>query len=190
MINLLGSRFTDILPRETLADIAEVQAVAYAIGRQVEKLCASADGAVTYAAIQTAPENVLDLLAIELGTPAYSEDYSLPVKRQLIAETLVFYTQMGTPAAVNRIIRTIFETGYISEWWEYGGKPHHFKAHTTNPHITQANVEEFQRALSSVKRLSSWLDEIVLELSTDPMQVYMGCWLHTADFITLNRATM
>ena len=74
----------------------------------------------------------------------------MPVKRQLIAETLVFYTQMGTPAAVNRIIRTIFETGYISEWWEYGGKPHHFKAHTTNPHITQANVEEFRRALSSV----------------------------------------
>lgn len=32
---------------------------------------------------------------------------------------------MGTPAAVNRIIETIFETGYIEEWYEYDGDPHH-----------------------------------------------------------------
>ncbi|MFQ9474035.1 MAG: phage tail protein [Oscillospiraceae bacterium] len=36
---------------------------------------------------------------------------------------------MGTPAAVNRIIETIFETGYIEEWYEYDGEPHHFRAY-------------------------------------------------------------
>ena len=39
MIKLSGSRFTDIMP-ENLASQAEVQAIAYAVGRQVEKLCA------------------------------------------------------------------------------------------------------------------------------------------------------
>ena len=112
------------------------------------------------------------------------------VKRTLIAESLLFYAQMGTPAAVNRIIETIFQAGHISEWWEYGGKPYHFKAYTTNPAITSDDVEEFKRVLGTVKRLSAWLDEIVLDLSTPPAEVFVGHWIHTGDFITLQRATM
>ena len=120
MIKLSGSRFTDIMP-ENLAEQPEIQALAYAVGRQVEKLLAYADGARTYAAIYAVPEKVLDLLAVELRTPSYDENFSIKVKRTLIAESLLFYAQMGTPAAVNRIIETIFQAGHISEWWEYGG---------------------------------------------------------------------
>ena len=146
MIKLSGSRFTDIMP-ENLAEQTEIQALAYAVGRQVEKLLAYADGARTYAAIYAVPEKVLDLLAVELRTPSYDENFSIKVKRTLIAESLLFYAQMGTPAAVNRIIETIFQAGHISEWWEYGGKPYHFKAYTTNPAITSDDVEEFKRVL-------------------------------------------
>ena len=106
MIKLSGSRFTDIMP-ENLAEQPEIQALAYAVGRQVEKLLAYADGARTYAAIYAVPEKVLDLLAVELRTPSYDENFSIKVKRTLIAESLLFYAQMGTPAAVNRIIETI-----------------------------------------------------------------------------------
>ena len=189
MINLNGSRFTSIMP-DNLAGQVEIQAVAYAVGRQMEKLCAYADSARTYAAIATMPERVLDLLAVELRTPAYDENYSIRVKRALIEGTLVFYTQMGTPAAVNKIIETIFETGYIREWWEYDGDPYHFKAYTTNPAITSDDVEEFKRVLGSVKRLSAWLDEIILDLSTPSTEIYVGHWLHTGDFITLQKATL
>ena len=59
MIKLSGSRFTDIMP-ENLASQAEVQAIAYAVGRQVEKLCAYSDAARTYAAIATMPEWLLE----------------------------------------------------------------------------------------------------------------------------------
>ena len=61
MIKLSGSRFTDIMP-ENLASQAEVQAIAYAVGRQVEKLCAYSDAARTYAAIATMPEWLLDYM--------------------------------------------------------------------------------------------------------------------------------
>lgn len=189
MIKLNGSRFTDIMP-DNLAGQREIQALAYAVGRQVEKLCAYADSARTYAAIQTMPEKVLDALAVELRTPAYDENFSIKVKRALIEGTLTFYMTMGTPAAVNKIIETIFEAGYIKEWWEYGGDPYHFKAYTTNPAITADDVEEFKRVLGSVKRLSAWLDEIILDLSTPAVEVYVGHWIHTGDFIMLQRATL
>ncbi len=161
MIKLSGSRFTDILP-ENLASQVETQAFAYAVGKQVEKLIAFSDAARTYAAISTMPEYLLDYMAVELRTPSYDETYSVKTKRALIHGSLLFYTQMGTPAAVNRIIETIFQTGYIEEWNEYNGEPHHFRAYVGDGgEVEPGELEEFRRVLSSVKRLSSWLDDII-----------------------------
>lgn len=168
MIKLSGSRFTDILPAN-LASQAETQAFAYAVGRQIEKLCAYSDAARTYAAIETMPEYLLDYMAVELRTPSYDENYSLKTKRALIQGSLLFYTQMGTPAAVNRIIETIFETGYIEEWFDYDGDPHHFRAYVGDGgEVGPGELEEFRRVLASVKRLSSWLDDIITITKMDP----------------------
>ena len=167
MIKLSGSRFTDIMP-DNLASQAETQAFAYAVGRQIEKLCAYSGAARTYAAIATMPEWLLDYMAVELRTPSYDENYSLKTKRALIQGSLLFYTQMGTPAAVNRIIETIFETGYIEEWYEYDGEPHHFRAYVGDGgEVGPGELEEFRRVLSSVKRLSSWLDDIITITAMD-----------------------
>lgn len=171
MIKLSGSRFTDIMP-DNLASQTETQAFAYAVGRQIEKLCAYSDAARTYAAIATMPEWLLDYMAVELRTPSYDENYSLKTKRALIQGSLLFYTQMGTPAAVNRIIETIFETGYIEEWYEYDGEPHHFRAYVGDGgEVGPGELEEFRRVLSSVKRLSSWLDDIITITAMDPDMV-------------------
>ena len=171
MIKLSGSRFTDIMP-ENLASQVETQAFAYAVGRQIEKLCAYSDAARTYAAIATMPEWLLDYMAVELRTPSYDENYSLKTKRALIQGSLLFYTQMGTPAAVNRIIEIIFETGYIEEWYEYDGDPHHFRAYVGDGgEVGPGELEEFRRVLSSVKRLSSWLDDIITITAMDPDMV-------------------
>ena len=171
MIKRSGSRLTDIMP-ESLASQVETQAFAYAVGRQIEKLCAYSDAARTYAAIATMPEWLLDYMAVELRTPSYDENYSLKTKRALIQGSLLFYTQMGTPAAVNRIIETIFETGYIEEWYEYDGDPHHFRAYVGDGgEVGPGELEEFRRVLSSVKRLSSWLDDIITITAMDPDMV-------------------
>lgn len=188
MIKLRDSKFTDILP-QNLASQTEVQAIAYAVGKQIAQLCAYADGARVYAAIDALPEPALDALALELRTPAYDESYSIGVKRTLVRGALTFYMKMGTPYAVNKLIEAVFQTGHIAEWFEYGGAPFHFKAYTTNPSITQADVEEFTRVLSAVKRLSAWLDDIILDLSTDPMETYVGHWLHTGEFVRLGIVT-
>lgn len=179
MIKFCGSRFTDILP-ENLAGQLETQAFAYAVGRQVERLCAYADNTRIYAALAALPEKTLDYLAIELRSPAYNEQFSIGVKRALIESTLTFYARMGTPTACNLIIETIFGTGYIEEWFDYAGDPHHFRAYVGQDGgpIDPGDLEEFRRVLGSVKRLSSWLDDVITIASFDPATVtvagYMG----------------
>lgn len=175
MIKLSGSRFTQIMP-ENLAGQVETQAFAYAVGRKIEKLCAYSDAARTYAAISTMPEWLLDYMAVELRTPSYDENYSLNTKRTLIQGSLLFYSQMGTPAAVNRIIETIFQTGYIEEWYEYNGDPHHFRAYVGDGgEVGPGALDEFRRILASVKRLSSWLDEIITIATMDSEILIFTC---------------
>lgn len=172
MIELKGSRFTQILP-ENLASQRETQALAYAIGRQVNKLLDLSDRARPFAALETASEQLLDYLAVELRTPSYRQDYSVEVKRVLVQRTLIFYATMGTPGAVDEIIETIFGSGQIEEWFGYGGQPHHFRATiAAGGAIGEEELAEFRRVLASVKRLSSWLDSIttVTEIPGQPMR--------------------
>lgn len=164
MIDLRSSRFTDIMP-ENLASQLETQAFAYALGRQIEKLCTYADTVRVYAEVDTMPEKILDVLAIELQTPAYNQQFSIEVKRKLVKGTLYFYSKLGTPAAVNWAVRTIFGSGKMDDWYNYGGKPHHFKIHIGNGGnmATIERLNDFLRIIASIKRLSSWLDEITQE---------------------------
>lgn len=164
MIDLRGSRFTSILS-EHLRN-RETEALAYAVGRQVDKLLALADEVPFYAVLSKAPESVLDCLAAELRTPAYREAFPLEVKRALIRDSLLAYAKMGTPSAINRTIQSIFGYGHIEEWFDYDGEPHHFRAviGQEDDGVDQTQVEEFTRLLGDVKRLSSWLDQMVVAI--------------------------
>ena len=60
------------------------------------------------------------------------------------------------------MINAVFGGGSMEEWFDYGGDPHHFRAvvNITEMEIKPGAIQEFIRIISSVKRLSSWLDEI------------------------------
>lgn len=174
MIELKGSRFTQILP-ENLSSQTRTQALAYAVGRQVDKLLVLADRMVIWAGLDQVPEQLLDYLAAELRTPAYRADYAVETKRTLVRQSLLFYAAMGTPGAVDQLIQSIFGSGQIQEWFEYGGEPHHFRATVgaEGVTITPEALEELRRVLASVKRLSSWLDSIttVTPMESRPVRV-------------------
>lgn len=186
MIKLDGSRFTAVLP-ENLKEQPEVRAIAYAVGHQIEKLCAYADGARTYAAIQTMPERAMDMLAVELRTPAYDEAYPIETKRSLVINSLLYFARMGTPSAVNNLIETIFGKGYITEWWEYGGNPHHFRVTGIDLRQVFKNYENFIKIMEAVKRKSSVMDALTA-ISKVTGTVYFGTAVRTAKAVTLEMA--
>lgn len=106
MIDLRTGIFTDLLPEHLRS--TETKALAYAVGRQVERLLALADGVPFYACLPAAPEKDLDHLAVELRAPAYREAFPLETKRALIRDALLAYAKMGTPAVADRTLASIF----------------------------------------------------------------------------------
>lgn len=179
MTDLHNGQITDLLANSMRYN-PETISIGYAILQEKQRLLALLARTRLMALIDSADEKTLDYLAVELRTPAYKDTFPVDVKRRLIAGTLPFYARLGTPAAVNWIIRSIFGEGHMEDWFSYDGDPHHFRAFvgSDGDTITPESLDEFRRAVASVKRLSSWLDSIISSTTMEAATVYMAADFH------------
>ena len=116
MTKLYDGQITDLLRNNPLQHDPKVEALAYAVREEKRRIMDSAAKTRTMAMPDDLPESILDTLAVELRTPAYDETFPIETKRKLIKGTLAFYARLGTPWAVNWVIRTIFGNGQISSF--------------------------------------------------------------------------
>ena len=91
----------------------QVLSLSYAILQEKRHLIDCAKRTRTLAVIDELPEDVLDILAVELRTPFYNGTFAIATKRRLIKDTLIYYSIMGTPEAVNRMLSAVFPGSYI-----------------------------------------------------------------------------
>lgn len=173
MISLYQSNITDILP-EVFAEDAKVKALGYAVQKAVRRLIDYCRNISVYAVIDNAPDSVLDLLAVELNTQYYDDSQTIEVKRSLIKNTLVWYTKIGTPAAVLEAVEAIFGSGEVEEWFEYGGDPYHFKVRTSNINSTDEMIQRLTDIVGTMKNVRSHLEAVVVEVMQQ-LQIYGGC---------------
>ena len=83
---------------------------------------------------------------------------------------IVYYT---TPETEAEVVANVEGTGEVREWYQYGGKPYHFKVLSDNPGLVNENLDLFLSLLRTVKRRSAWLDAILICL-TGEMFLYAG----------------
>lgn len=183
MVKLYDSNITDILP-EVLSDNANVQALGYAIKKATQRLIDFCQNISIYAAIDTVPEQVLDLLAIEFNTQYYDDTMDVKLKRSLVKNTLNWYMYTGTAAAVMELVESVFGSGEIEEWFEYGGEPYHFRIHTFNVTSTDEMIQLAENLVNSVQNVRSHLEEVIVEI-IESMTMYIGCKAIIEEDITL-----
>lgn len=127
--------------------------------------------------IDDLPEQVLDELAWSLHIEWYETGADIETKRRLVRESDFVHMRKGTVGAVESVIDAYFGSGRIKEWWEYGGKPYHFKIFTTNPTLVSVNQYRFLDMLRKVKRHSAKLDSILVGL-TGQQEIRVGSGTH------------
>lgn len=123
---------------------------------------AEIDKARVIANIDALDEAVLDILAHDFKVDWWGQEYSIEEKRQTLKDSWRVHKTLGTKAAVVTAISAIYPETKISEWWEYGGEPYHFRLMLD---ATYENVdpEKHARVLERVayyKNLRSVLDEV------------------------------
>lgn len=164
MIKLYDGQVTDLLQNGSRYN-PEIMALSYAIRAEKQRLMALADQTRTLAMIERLPENILDVLAVELRTPYYSEGMTVEQKREIIKNTLIWFYRAGTPAAVKELIAAVFGEGRIVEWFDFTegeSTPGTFDI-ITNARLTEEIVDEFLRIIGQVKNTRSHLRRVLIE---------------------------
>ncbi len=186
MILLQDARITDALP-QVLVKEPWAQAMAYAVNRQLALLLAYAEGVMIQASISKMPDKVLDILAEELRLPYYDSSFTTSVKRGLVRGGLQYWATAGTPESLTKILTNIFGDAEIEEWFEYGGDPGYFRILTTNPNVSGETLEQFRKTAQDVKRLSAWMEEVLVDLGLPNMVFTQGFALYDHTDITLTQ---
>lgn len=122
-------------------------------------------------------ESELDAMAWDLNILWYDSTAPIKTKRAVIRNSDRVYAKLGTRYAVEQITTDYFGSGKVREWYEYGGKPYHFKVLSDNPELVSKNLSFFLSMLNIVKRRSAWLDAILICL-TGEMSLCMGMAVH------------
>lgn len=127
----------------------------------------------TWDHIDTMTDQELDELAWELDVRWYKSTAPLEAKRRVIRQSDLVHAKLGTKWATEQVASAYFGECFLGEWWLYGGRPGCFKIYSNEPQAVIGNIDGFLSMLYIVKRLSAWLDAIVL-LLLGWMDLYAG----------------
>lgn len=164
------------LPRVLQEDHVAL-ALASAIAAEIEEAVCKVDLASIYANIDTLDEALLDILAKDFKVDWWRADASLDEKRYTLKTSWYIHRHLGTKAAVETAIRDFIGHGIVQEWFEYSGKPHHFRIKDGDNTAILENLSQFLSVLRVVQRGSSVLDHITALLNYT-QTVYVGFALH------------
>lgn len=133
------------------------------------------------------PEWRLDELARDENVFWY--DYSAPLaaKREMIKNASEVYATLGTRAGTQRAARDHVSDARIEEWYDYGGEPSHFRIFTNQGDAAES-AAAMARSVMNVKRLTSVLDGIYIDLSPFTVAMHAGLALYSGSRVKYTMA--
>ena len=163
MIKLSEGELLDLLPSQLKND-TDMICLSYALKCAVERLLQYERQTMTDNFIDSLPEKILDVLAVELRSPYYLDSMDIETKRNIIKNTLIWHTKAGTPSAVSEMITAIFGEGYLVEWFDFteGDKTPGYFDIVTNARMTEDIVDNFMDIIKRVKNERSHIRRILI----------------------------
>lgn len=186
MNNLTAENMLSTLPSVLKADssteaLAEVTADAI-----VDRINENQTGMV-YINIDIQAEELLDILAKDFKVDWWSADYTLEEKRDILKKSWHVHRLLGTKAAVESAISSVYGSAHVEEWFEYGGEPYHFRV-LIDSEETMADSDKLKTVISKIiyyKNLRSELDDINFDQVQELPKRYIGRAVQASNITTL-----
>lgn len=148
-----------LLPRFMRSDPADA-ALAAAVDAIIKVPGAKVKSLRVWDQVDNLDEAMLDELAWELDVDWYEDTMDIAAKRDTIKTAKLIKEHRGTKWAVEQIVINTFGDGTVLEWYEYGGKPYHFKVTTSYPLSSQSLIDKFKKQIEAAKRKSTVLEAV------------------------------
>ena len=160
----------DIMPENLLTD-KNIRNIANVIDKNLKGIYPKTATPAIISRIDELDSDTVDSLAWQYNVDFYEPvGMDISTKRKLVRESIAWHRMKGTPAAVERLLSSSFgQSAKVSEWYEYGGEPYHFKVSVKTK--TFPTIESLGLASQGVfvtKNTRSMLDSIktIVEMDT------------------------
>lgn len=163
------------------------QAMMYALQEEIKRLNSQNNLIRLYVNLDGLQEEILDELAWQFNIPEYDVTFEVDVKRSIIRDCLSLHHRRGTVSAVQEVAEKIFGNAEVSEWFEYGGEPYHFKVTTTNISATDEMVERFRKVIRETQNVRSYLEEVIVDVMNS-MELFFAAKVVLIDEVSMKTA--
>lgn len=160
MIKFTEGGLEDIWPQKT----PRIQAISYAMQQAMKMVKKYADKSRCYAAVDELSEEILDYFAVEMRSMYYSQGLPISKKREIVKNTLKWYTYAGTAATVADMVSVVFGDGRIIEWFNYDEPPRTpgtFDIETSG-RLTGESFDQINALIKKSKNVRSQLRRIII----------------------------
>lgn len=161
--DIFTTDFSDYLPPVLKKD-PKIKALAKAMADQLLQVSGIIDNVLIYSRIDELPEALVDILAYDMHIDWYDYSYPIETKRDLLKNSVKVHKRMGTVYAVEKALGAVHPESTVEEWFDYGGKPHHFRIVCDTTHTKIAvSYRDIINAVKMYKRLSSQMDSVIYQ---------------------------
>lgn len=167
MIDVSGGSIYDILPPNLHTPMEK--ALAAAVKKMFDGVVVRLPLLAIYSEPSKLDGQMCDFLALSFNISAYNQDYDIETKRELVQSALRVSATKGTATALRDIITSIHGGARLSEWFDYGGTPFHFKIEidTFKRGIDEAGYNKIMEIIGAYKRTSAILEAIIINLKAE-----------------------
>ena len=155
-----------------LAEDENMAALADPIAEALAERIPEIDLVRLYARIDELPESLLDILAYDFHVEWWEYDATLEEKRAVMKKVWFVHRHKGTKSSVETAVGALFPGAAVSEWFDYGGTPYHFRMNV--PIMEQqvwGSAQDYKTRVfflvNYFKNLRSVLEEIFFTFETE-----------------------
>ena len=138
-----------------------------------------------YGIIENLPGDLLDVLAYDFKVDWWDPDADINQKRKTLLDAMAVHRTLGTPGAVKTAVKSVFDDADVVEWYDYGGKPYHYKL-ALDCRETSIDDDQILRLLDRARyyvNLRSVIDAVAFVMHS-PARLHFGAGVHKTMKIT------
>lgn len=165
---------------ETLAKDRSIKALFYAADKQLQEITSAICENILLPHIDELPETITDHLATQMHVDFYKPlGLDIVKKRELVKKSFIAHRYKGTKYAIETVLQTLYGNNVtIIPWFEYSGKPYHFKVYVVLDGINNnLDKNEMFLAVDCYKSARDVSDGIHF-ISNSQAPLYTGAFLH------------
>lgn len=137
----------------------DTRSLSVAFAKQMKKYLAYADRLNVWGNIDHLEPEHYDVFAACIAAPYYRSDFPDDKKLKLIKQNYSVRRYAGTQTAIDALLENVFDDARYIPWYEYGGKPYHFKVLLFDV-LKENNIELMSNAMKKVKAARSIMDAV------------------------------